>query len=241
MKEMLNGFFCFLWILFKNCQKKFLKLKFEGDLQYQCFDSQRLKLIAKMLPKNPVIFEAGSNDGTDTIKIHKMWPNSKIIAMEADPYNFKRFLKNTQKYPNIQGYQLAVNTFSGSVKFNISKFNRNIGSLLKPPSGLGFFLRNQQIDIPCENLDQWCKDNQIDHIDFMWLDLEGIELQILQSSPSILKTVKVIYTETRLKSVRSKTSLYVPLRSFLESEGFELKAHWYTQNFIGDAIFQRLC
>jgi len=86
-------------------------------------------------------------------------------------------------------------------------------------------------------LDTWCKDNGIDHIDFMWLDMEGMELQVLKSSPEILKTVKMIYAETNMYPFRMETTQYQELRNFLEKSGFKLLSHWYQESFQGDAIF----
>lgn len=73
----------------------------------------------------------------------------------------------------------------------------------------------------------------------MWLDLEGFELQFLKSSPHILKTVKVIYTETNFFHFREGMTQYNDLKTFLEAEGFTVVAHWYSEGMQGDAIFVR--
>lgn len=73
----------------------------------------------------------------------------------------------------------------------------------------------------------------------MWLDLEGAELLILNSSPKILASVKCIYTETNFQYFRHGTVQYADLKKFLEQEGFELIAHWYHKDWQGDALFVR--
>jgi hypothetical protein len=95
------------------------------------------------------------------------------------------------------------------------------------------------VGVSCVILDDWCKKNNVDHIDFMWLDLEGLELQILQSSPLILNTVKVIYTETNFYEFRKNMTQYGALKEFLNSSGFRLLSHWYAQAHQGNAIFVR--
>jgi hypothetical protein len=73
----------------------------------------------------------------------------------------------------------------------------------------------------------------------MWLDIEGIEQQVLECSPEILSTVKVIYTETNFFEFRKGTTQYDSLSEFLESAGFVLAAHWYNEGLQGNAIFVR--
>ena len=88
-------------------------------------------------------------------------------------------------------------------------------------------------------LDDWCQQNQINAFDFMWLDLEGFEIQFLKSSPRMLATTKVIYTETNFYNFREGVSKYDDLKAFLESQGFKMIAHWYNEGLLGDAIFVR--
>ena len=96
-----------------------------------------------------------------------------------------------------------------------------------------------QAIVDCVILDDWCRKNGIDKIDFMWLDLEGMELQVLKSSPKILKTVSVIYTETNFYPFRIGMTQYAALRTFLEQSGFRLLSHWYHEGLQGNAIFVR--
>ena len=81
----------------------------------------------------------------------------------------------------------------------------------------------------------WCEANNMDHFDFMWLDLEGLELPVLKASPNVVKNVKVIYTD--FLEFRKGMTQFSELRSFLESSGFKMISHWYYQGFQGDAIF----
>ena len=81
------------------------------------------------------------------------------------------------------------------------------------------------------------QENSIDLIDFMWLDLEGLELQVLKSSPRILEKVKIIYTETNFFEFRKGMTQFNDLKIFLENVGFRLLSHWYVEGFQGDAIF----
>lgn len=71
----------------------------------------------------------------------------------------------------------------------------------------------------------------------MWLDLEGLELQILASSLKILDTVKLIYTETNFLEFRKGMTQFKDLKKFLNNFGFKLLSHWYAEGLQGNAIF----
>ena len=73
-----------------------------------------------------------------------------------------------------------------------------------------------QMTLPCMTLDDWASFYSVDHIDFMWLDMEGAEYYMLSASPKILQTTKVILSEINFKSFREGHTLYDTLKPFLE-------------------------
>lgn len=211
--------------------------RFEGVYGEE-YGAHRLDLIAKFIPHDPIIFEAGAHYGVDTIKFAAQWPQSRILAFEANPYAFDTFSSRTKAFSNIEGYKLAVHSYNGTTKFHACSGGTEVASsLLEACDHVSPEYQGVEITVPCVVLDDWCKENNVDHIDFMWLDLEGVELLILQHSPEILKTVKVIYTETNFQEVRKGMVQYKDLKAFLERSGFKLVAHWYAKNCQGDAIF----
>lgn len=235
-KKLLLVISCFLFPFF-SLNGAFFDQHNDGLASIYCAD--RLSLVALFLPENPVIFEAGGHYGTDTVRFAALWPKGRILSFEASPFNFQKFLQNTADIPQIHGFNLAVNNYNGTALFYACEDNPGASSLLPPSNWSENNYKGPRVEVPCVILDDWCREHQVDHIDFMWLDLEGLELQILQSSPKILSTVKVIYTETNFKEFRIGMSQYENLKTFLESNGFEMIAHWYLEDWQGDAIFVR--
>lgn len=217
-------------------------LRFEGV--YSEYGDKRLDLVAKFIPNNPVIFEAGGHYGYDTVEMSHKWPRARVLSFEPNPYAFKKFLKTTQGISNIEGYPLAVGMHNGTATLNICEFDATedpaygmSGSLLESSDWMEEGYKGPHVSVPCVVLDDWSHENNVSHIDFMWLDLEGYELQFLQSSPEILNTVKVIYAETNFKEFRKGMTQYSQLKDFLEKSGFRLLSHWYSRGLQGDAIF----
>ncbi|MBN1915083.1 MAG: FkbM family methyltransferase [Parachlamydiales bacterium] len=218
--------------------------KFEGH--FQEYDGHRLDLIDKFLPKNPIIFEAGGHYGQDSVRFAQKWPFSTIITFEPNPHAYEKLLEAISNFHNIFPQNLALNTYNGTAVLNVcygttgdNPVFEGASSLLPASEGMKIHYQGPKIEVPCVILDDWCTENNISHIDFMWLDLEGLELQTLKSSPHILKTVQVIYTETNFYKFREGMTQYRELKQFLERSGFKLLSHWYTEGLQGDAIFVR--
>ncbi len=223
--------------------------KYEGLAHYQKGSSDistRLEIIGSYLPEDPIVFEAGAYDGSDSVKMATMWQKGKIISFEPNPSAFKAYQEKATKFSNMVGYHLAVNSYNGTATFYLcwgtggkDPVFEGASSLLTPSAAMKTHYMGPKIEVPCVVLDDWCQDHGLDKIDFMWLDLEGFEVQMLKSSPEILKTVKVIYTETNFFRFRKGTTMYTVLHKFLKEQGFTLVAHWYNEGLQGDAIFVR--
>ncbi|HSW72737.1 MAG TPA: FkbM family methyltransferase [Chlamydiales bacterium] len=216
------------------------------DAKYEKYAKKPLLLIAEFLPVNPVILEAGAHYGNDTLKFKQMWPEAKILCFEPNPHAFTELSAKTEGIRNIHRYPIALNNYNGFATLYLcygsngdEPIYEGASSLLEPSERMQIHYQGPKIEVPCVVLDDWCKEHQIEQIDFMWLDLEGLEIQVLQSSPKILEKVKVIYTETNFEKFRVGTTLYKHLADFLQTQGFTLLVHWYVENSIkqGNAIF----
>lgn len=192
------------------------------------------------LPEKPVILEAGAHKGSDTVELAKMWPKGTIHAFEPVPEIFKKLVKNTCNCNNVLCYQLALGNVKGSDEMYISTgASDGSSSLLPPKKHLEMFpivYFDEKIQVSIVTLDDWARENNIKTIDFLWLDLQGMELKVLQSGCSILKTVKAIYSEVSSIEGYEHQNLYSELRNWLEKEGFHVERE-AVENGEGNVFF----
>src|SRR6478752_5555739 len=98
--------------------------------------------IAPYLPENPIIVEAGSFDGRDTIRLHRQWPAATIHAFEPVPEIFQMLQDNTREIPNIVRHPYALSDVTGTAIFYVSESPKRpgkpfqAGSLLEPKERL---------------------------------------------------------------------------------------------------------
>lgn len=182
--------------------------------------------IKQYLPENPVIIEAGACDGLDTIEMASEWPNCKIYAFEPVPFLFSRLAERVRECKNVSVFQVALSDKSGFADFYISSGRSHGGSssLFQPKEHLidhPEIIFSEKIQVKTQTLDQFAHENNIQKIDFLWLDMQGAESLMLRASPEILKTVKLILTEVNITEQYANCELYDSYKKWLESIGFE--------------------
>lgn len=186
--------------------------------------------------KNPddvsVIFDIGSLHCLESIEFSKKFTNSKIYAFEANPNSYSVCLDNTKDIENITVINKAVNSYDGQCTFrpiNPEKTvttwfdgNRGASSLFKANGSYDHIEKyvQDEIEVSCTRLDSFCKENDIDRIDLIWMDLQGAELIALKSLGELLSTVKVIHTELEVNPMYDGQCLFADVNSFLVDMGF---------------------
>lgn len=201
-----------------------------------------LSYMKNFLPENPTIVEAGAHKGKDTIKLSKTWPKGFIHAFEPVPELYTQLLKATKKRQNVTCYPLALSDNSGKSRIFISGgISDGSSSLLKPQEHINIFpdvTFDEFIDVETITLDEWAQKNSIQKIDLLWLDLQGMELNVLKSGTDVLKNVKALYTEVSLVETYKNAPLYTEFRQWLEEKGFKAQREEIT-GLMGNVLFVR--
>jgi len=200
--------------------------------------------LKKILPSNPRIIDCGAHVGADSIELARLFPASKVYSFEPVPDLYKALLHNTRKFKNINTYQLALSSKNGTAKMFISSGDSDASSSLNRPAdhladhpGVQF---NQELEVKTVSLDGWARDNGIDSIDFLWLDMQGHELEMLKSSTEILPRVQVIHTEVSVRESYAGVTTYQAYRDWLKNAGFVLYKEAVPADYdMGNALFVR--
>lgn len=201
------------------------------------------QLIKKHLPKNPIILEAGACDGRDTLQMASLWPQSQIHSFEPIPELYKAAQSKLTGKKNVNFYPFALSERTGSVQFHVSSGTSNgSSSILSPLKHLEVHPEvkfNSTVEVMAYNIDDWATLNGIMSIDFMWLDMQGAEYNVLRASPRILSTTKVIFTEVSLIETYKDVILYPQYKQWLEGHGFSVVFEDLPYRDMGNVLFVR--
>jgi FkbM family methyltransferase len=184
------------------------------------------------------IFELGSCNLMDGIKLIKIFSNAKCYSFECNPDCLSECKTSYSKLSESQKSRLcliekAVCLEDGKIKFypfDLEKYN-NMGasSLLE----IDFSTRNKddpdynipnpqkEIIVEGTRLDSFIGQNQITNVDLLCIDLQGYELNAIKSLGDHLNNVKYIITECSIKSTYKQGSTFEELNEYLTKYNFE--------------------
>lgn len=215
------------------------------------------------------IFEIGCADGVDTKRfLNTFGDNFRIYTFDPEPINVKYMttLGSQDAWGNNndiliadqrhQFYPYAISGENGTSTFHRSRNNvpqgdsigRYSGSIRKPVTMINSpkygarwpgCLFDEQVTVETKRLDTFCQENKIDHIDFVWMDTQGAEKDVLSGMGDMIQNIDYIYTEFYDEEMYEGCAGLEEIKSFLP--GFELIQIWgYNDADGGDVLFKKV-
>ena len=218
---------------------KYFTLKFLKyfDLYYQ------LKLFSFLKKKNyknfDVFFDVGAHVGESITLFSKYFKIKKIYSFEASPLNFKNLLINKPSIQskfkeleiNIENYaighekkKLMMKQLIDSSSSTIKEINQNTKYFKKKFFFLNFIGKEnliQNIEINQIRLCDYMDYNEISKIDFLKIDTEGYELNVLLGLGKYLQKTSLIMFEHHYDDMIIKDYSFGDINDLLKKNNFK--------------------
>jgi FkbM family methyltransferase len=166
------------------------------------------------------IFDIGAHIGQSAREFRMRFPAADIYCFEPVPSTFRKLCANIGSSEKIRTFPLAFGSSPGSadVILQPDSSNNSLQNTAKPPLPEGS--RTERVDI--DTLDDFCHAHDISQIDYLKIDTEGYDLEVLKGAEDIMRRrcVTFIQTEAGMNPYNQK---HVPLRTLQEF----LEAHHY--------------
>ncbi len=209
------------------------------------FDYFHKKKILKFLKQKklyyfPTIFDVGAHKGESIFFFLSNFKVDKIISFEASPMNFV-FLKKKEKnfrqrfkdtkivLENIglgsDKKKVILNQFRESSSSTINEIDKESTYFKKKFKLLNFFDREKissPIEIDIESLNNYMKVNKIETIDFLKIDTEGYEYEILLGLKDKLRGVKLLMFEHHYDNMIKKNYTFKNMYELLSNNNFKI-------------------
>jgi len=177
--------------------------------------------------EDPTILEIGCNDGSHTLWFFEIFKNPKVYCFEPEPRAIQRFKEKVGNHPNVQLFEIALSDRRGETVFHQSGGSHKqrtdwdlSGSIRKPKDHLHAYpwvTFDQTITVKTDTLDAWCNEHGIEHIDFIWMDVQGAEVDVFRGGKETLKNTRVIYTEySNQELYEGQLSLKLLMKKYLQ-------------------------
>lgn len=151
------------------------------------------KLVSKLLKKNMTCLDIGSNIGYYVLLENKILDGTgRIIALEPSPENFEYLTKNIQRQNsnNIELHNIAAGNVSGNLNFLMYPDESNSGHIISDDEVKNTF--GNVISVPVKPIDILVKELNIKKLDFLRMDVEGYEFEILKGMLETLEEFRPI-------------------------------------------------
>jgi FkbM family methyltransferase len=196
------------------------------DLTYQIFANKAYKsweysIYKKYIRDGMTCVDVGANMGLMTVFMAKLAPNGAIFSFEPSQRFYKILNKNLKlnKIHNCTTYNTALGDTESVVHFDEDKSDDTTFKI--DPSGKTYV---QQLTLDSFFKNQSC-------IDFMKIDVEGYELEVLRGGTETLSKTKILFIEFISENQSSSGHIGNEMIAML-SENFTL----YTLTSTGEEV-----
>ncbi|WP_198146755.1 FkbM family methyltransferase [Methanosarcina vacuolata] len=209
-----------------------------------------VKIAKELLGKQSikVLVEVGARDCRETLSFYKLLPNANIYTFECNPQTLPDCRAAVKNKPRINLIEKAVSNVTGIIKFYPINPSKTITTWANGNPGASSIFKasgkypvekyiQDEIEVESIRLEDFIKENSIDTIDLMWMDIQGAELLALKGLGDRIQQLKLVYLEIEFFEIYKDQPLYDDLRAFLNKKGFLLVGFTNIGKYSGDAIF----
>ncbi len=159
----------------------------------------------------PYIIDGGANIGLASIYLKLKYPGARIVAFEPDSSIADFYRKNVASFgfADVELVQKGLWSFDGNLEF--ASEGADGGSFIADEAG-----KHKTISIPVTRLSAYMGKK----VDFLKIDIEGAELEVLEECRAGLPNVERIFVEYH--SFEGKPQHLARLIAILEEAGFRL-------------------
>jgi FkbM family methyltransferase len=192
-----------------------------------------LRILLKDRAK-PLLLDVGANTGQTISFFLETFGNARIIAFEPSPATFATLSAHFGGRASVTLEQIALGDSDGIASLHVTQGHSVNHSLLEPvwePDA-------RTVPVQVATLDRYCSDKGLDNVDFLKIDTQGFDLNVLRGAHTMLaaKRIRSVYVEVMFTSMYRKQSSFWEIYSFLESHSYQFLG-FYEQNYLNNRLW----
>ena len=178
---------------------------------------------------NPMIIDAGANEGQSVSRFHRIWPNATIHCFEPAPEAFLRLKETHENHSRVYLNELGLSSQPGEGELSVLPNRTDLSSLEGFNQDAAWFAQRAagnavtQSAIRLESLDGYWG-NYGEKISFLKIDTQGHELEVLRGADAVLADPELrptaIEVEINIGHAYSKTTHLWEIDQPLASNGY---------------------
>lgn len=161
--------------------------------------------------KMDVLVDCGANLGWFTYQFLNVYSSVRSYCIEPIPSIANALKNNLNRFPNLNAntrvfvHEIAVSNYNGeAIMTNQSEVTTN--KIIDKPIA-------QSITVPIITGDNFCAQNKIEKINFLKIDCEGKDVQVLNGFSRMISSSKIDFIQVEA-GVGPSIGVYKPIQSF---------------------------
>lgn len=196
----------------------------------------REKVLLEVVGGGPVVlFDIGAHTGQSVAYLKELFPESQIFSFEPDPESFEKL--SAAPVPGVRYFNLALCDQDGQMAFYRNRISHT-NSLLKVNTesrdSIAFTKAraerrvdifqeiNSEIQVATARLDTFCAAEEIEGIDLLKIDVQGMERFVLEGASQTLEKTRALVVEISLFDYYERSSSFYDIEKLLHPSGFRL-------------------
>lgn len=170
------------------------------------------------------VFEIGANYAQDAEYLRKRFGLKESAIYVFEPHS--KIIEAVKRLYDFNSYELAVSNYNGKAVFHAIDIENNeyknsgISSL---KTGLTTNSRNfADIEVEVIRMDEFIRKHNIETVDFLKLDVEGVNYEVLEGFGDELSRVKAVQLEGEYRQYWEGQKLYWDIEALLRRNNFDL-------------------
>lgn len=200
-----------------------------------------------------VVFDIGSCEGMDSFRYAGMFPKATVYAFEPLPDNFNiiQHCLTEHSVINVKAFPYALSKITGKATFHISSgtpegketedwnFGNKSSSLYAPGETLNkrpWLKFEESIEVDTMTIEDFCREQAVEQIDFIHMDVQGAELDVLEGAGDILQKLSLVWMEVGNIELYKGQPLKSDVEKFMQAASF-IKVKDTAKKDAGDQLY----
>lgn len=149
-----------------------------------------LRFLSRFVQRGMTVLDVGANQGIYTIVAARATgPQGRVYAFEPSPSELAKLRWNLRlnRFRNATVVESAVSSLSGQATFHAAEPMKGGFSGLRRPSEY-LHVESREITVPVTTLDEFVRERDIATVDFLKVDVEGAELDLIEGARALLSS-----------------------------------------------------
>lgn len=169
-------------------------------------------------PEPKTVLDLGSNIGLTALHYRRIWPKAQIVGLEMDSDNFNVAVENLQD-EDVLLINYAVSDSSGRIYYDKKRDSQQCYRISKVQTKKSIQGYSMSLDMALDYL------NIGGVVDFVKMDIEGTELDIISGSGAWGSRIRNLLVEVHGKTDEETPKNVKKIKKMLEDKEFNVKRH----------------